>query len=277
MEGRNVSYYGGQSHNVVQIRILYYSPLNTLVLCDNMKIIETYMRGCFCMEVDFVTLGDASERLNVPAPTLRNWTDQVEEYQVHFVKRNNRNERVYYDNDIEIFAYIRDLKQEHGRKTTMKDITNMMINPEITERFNLRSEEDAPVPNPSNKTGELITKDDVERIMDNERVRAVVKFLVAETTKQLKDEVIDDLRIEWENERATIRDAMQAEIKKELADQLGTFKEEQKKRDETEQAKVSTREEKSLQLLSQLLEERKKENSKGFLAKFLAKFFGTKS
>jgi DNA-binding transcriptional MerR regulator len=220
------------------------------------------------MEVDFVTLGDASERLNVPAPTLRNWTDQVEEFQVHYVKRNNRNERVYYDNDIEIFAYIRDLKQEHGRKTTMKDITNMMVNPDIIERFNLRSEEDAPVPNPSNKTGELITKDDVERIMDNERVKAVVGFLIAETTKQLKDEVLDELREEWDKERETLRLAMQ----KELGDQLEAFVEEQKKRDEAEQEKVSMREEKSLKILNELLEQPKKESSKGILAWL----FGTK-
>lgn len=226
------------------------------------------MRGCFYMEVDFVTLGDASERLNVPAPTLRNWTDQVEEFQVHYVKRNNRNERVYYDNDIEIFAYIRDLKQEHGRKTTMKDITNMMVNPDIIERFNLRSEEDAPVPNPSNKTGELITKDDVERIMDNERVKAVVGFLIAETTKQLKDEVLDELREEWDKERETLRLAMQ----KELGDQLEAFVEEQKKRDEAEQEKVSLREEKSLKILNELLEQRKKESSKGIFAWL----FGTK-
>ena len=227
------------------------------------------MRGCFCMEVDFVTLGDASERLDVPAPTLRNWTDQVEEFEVHYVKRNNRNERVYYDNDIEIFAYIRDLKQEHGRKTTMRDITNMMVTPENIHRFNLRSEEDAPVQNPSNKTGELITKDDVERIMDNQRVKAVVGFLVAETTKELQAQVKAELQKEWEKERATLKLAMQQE----LGDQLQTFKEEQKKRDEIEHEKVSTREEKSLHLLSQLLEERKKENSKGFWAKF----FGTKS
>lgn len=226
------------------------------------------MRGCFYMEVDFVTLGDASERLNVPAPTLRNWTDQVEEFQVHYVKRNNRNERVYYDNDIEIFAYIRDLKQEHGRKTTMKDITNMMVNPDIIERFNLRSEEDAPVPNPSNKTGELITKDDVERIMDNERVKAVVGFLIAETTKQLKDEVLDELREEWDKERETLRLAMQ----KELGDQLEAFVEEQKKRDEAEQKKVSMREEKSLKILNELLEQPKKESSKGIFAWL----FGTK-
>jgi DNA-binding transcriptional MerR regulator len=238
------------------------------------------MRGCFYMEVDFVTLGDASERLNVPPPTLRNWTDQVEEYQVHFVKRNNRNERVYYDNDIEIFAYIRDLKQEHGRKTTMRDITEMMVSPEIIGRFNLRSEEDAPVQNPSNKTGEMITKDDFERIMDNQRVKAIVGYLVAETTDQLRGQVVAELRHEWEKERDILRLTMREEIKKEVSEgnnqigeQLRKFEEEQKNRDKAQQEKVSKREEESIRLLRELLEQRKKESQKGLLAKL----FGTKS
>jgi hypothetical protein len=120
----------------------------------------------------------------------------------------------------------------------MKDIAAMMVNPENIDRFNLRSEDDAPVQNPSNKTGELITKDDIERLMDNQRVRAVLGYLVAQSTDLLREEMIAELRHEWEEERDVLKHTMREEIKKvmsegqkQITDQLKTFEEEQKKRD----------------------------------------------
>lgn len=57
------------------------------------------------LEVDFITLGDASSRLDVPAPTLRHWTDQMEEFNVHYVLRNNRNERIYEESDVKVLRF----------------------------------------------------------------------------------------------------------------------------------------------------------------------------
>lgn len=205
------------------------------------------------MEVEFITLGDASERLVVPSPTLRNWTDQLEELGLHYVKRNNRNERVYYDNDIEIFRWIRDLKKEYGRKTTMKDLTNVMK--DMTEQFDFRSEEEAPSPThtPSNKTGELITPDDVQRLMENKRVRAFLGIMIAETTEQIKA----DLREEREILKLEIREEIQKEMaegKDTFRKELNSFKESQSKRDEEQQEKLAKRQEALMNSLNEMQE-----------------------
>lgn len=143
------------------------------------------------MQVDFVTLGGASERINVPSPTLRNWTDQLEEYGVHYTKRNNRNERIYFKEDIEIFGYVRDLKQEYGRKTTTRDLARMIAG---DSRFKIRSKEDAPSPveEPSNRL-ELLNQEDIKELMNSERVLQFMNIIVDQTTKNIKDELVKEL------------------------------------------------------------------------------------
>lgn len=164
------------------------------------------------MKVDFVTLGGASERLSVPPPTLRNWTDQLEEYNVHFTKRNNRNERIYYKEDLDIFKYIRDMRNEYGRKTTTRDLARMLSE---DSRFELRSKEDAPSPveEPSNRM-ELLSQEDIKELMDSERVKQFMKIIVDQTTKNIKEDLVKEvtenvtreLRKEFEeNERMQIK------------------------------------------------------------------------
>lgn len=246
------------------------------------------------MEVEFVTLGDASERLNVPSPTLRNWTDQLEEFQIHFVKRNNRNERVYYDNDLKIFEFVRDLKQEYGRKTTMRDIVNLIE--DNADRFELRSQEEAPSPvvEPSNKTADLITADDMERLMENQRVRALIGFVTGETNKQLstvlkaledvqyqwdKDrEALIEIQNQWDKDREALKEALREEVKKEIAvsqeqvvQELHTLKEEQKQRDEEEKERVAKRDAELMKSLKEISDKRKEDESKGFFAKIFGK------
>lgn len=225
------------------------------------------------MEIEFVTLGDASERLKVPSPTLRNWTDQLEEFNVHFVKRNNRNERIYYDNDLEIFSFVRDLKKEHGRKTTMKDLAAMIA--DMGDRFELRSEEDAPSPvsEPSNKKAEILNPDDVEQLMESQRVRALIGYVIGETTKHLREE----FQNEWDKDREALKEALREEVKKEIAigneqvnQTLVAFKEEQQKRDEEEKKKIAERDAKLMQALNESSEKKRGEEEKkpkGFLAK----------
>lgn len=144
------------------------------------------------MKVDFVTLGGASEILDVPSPTLRNWTDQLEEYGVHYTKRNNRNERMYFKEDISVFEYVRDMKKEYGRKTTTQDITRMLAE---DSRFKLRNKEDAPSPveEPSNRL-ELLNQEDIKELMGSERVLQFVNIIVEQTTKNLKDELVKDVK-----------------------------------------------------------------------------------
>jgi hypothetical protein len=148
------------------------------------------------LEVDFITLGDASDRLGVPAPTLRHWTDQMEEYNVHFVLRNNRNERIYEEDDIKIFAYLRDLKNEYGRKTTTKDLGYMIVDKANKGELKIRSREDAPPPQPSNKTADLLGQEDIQQLMQSERVRQFIGIIVGETTKNIKEDLMEEVRAE---------------------------------------------------------------------------------
>lgn len=234
------------------------------------------------MEVDFVTLGDASERLDVPSPTLRNWTDQLEEFNLHFVMRNNRNERIYYDTDIDIFQYIKGLKQEYGRKTTMKDIVNMLRN--MDDRFIFRSEEDAPVPEPSNKTaGELLSPDEVQRLMENTRVQALIGYMVAQTTNKVRADLQEEfaeqsklMQIESQQNREQLIQALREEVRSEFSaeqekiqEELKKFQEEQSKRDAEQREFINKRDVESMTAIKELLELKKQENekSKGFFAK----------
>jgi DNA-binding transcriptional MerR regulator len=207
------------------------------------------------VEVEFITLGDASEKLGVPAPTLRHWTDQLEEYGIHFVKRNNRNERIYYDNDLEIFAFLRNLKAEHGRRTTTKDLAYVIY--EMRDRFKLRSKEEAPVPQPSNKTADLLNQDDIKRLMESERVKKFIGIVISETTKNLKNELIEEVR---ETVREQISEQVKAELEannRKMEEVAERIEENLKKRDE--------------QMVAWITEIRERNNKKGFFQRLFGK------
>ncbi len=158
------------------------------------------------LEVDFITLGDASDRIGVPSATLRHWTDQLEEFEVHFVLRNNRNERIYFDTDIVVFTYLRDLKQEYGRRTTTRDLAYMIADKGKEGEFELRSKEEAPTPqHPSNRTADLLNQEDIQRLMQSERVKQFIGVVIAENTKALREDIIEEIR-------ESVRDEIRQEI-----------------------------------------------------------------
>lgn len=149
------------------------------------------------LEVEFITLGDAATRIDTPAPTLRLWTDQLETYEVHFTLRNNRNERIYYQEDLDIFKFIRDWKEEYGRRTTTKDLAYMLAERAREGKFKLRTREDAPMPsNPSNKTQDLLNQEDIQRLMQSDRVKQFIEIIISETQKSFKGEVIEEFSAE---------------------------------------------------------------------------------
>lgn len=175
------------------------------------------------LEVDFITLGDASDRIGVPSPTLRHWTDQMEDFEVHFVKRNNRNERIYYDTDLDIFEFLRDLKAEHGRRTTTKDLAYMIR--EMDDRFELRTRDDAPQPSqPSNKTADLLNQEDIQRLMQSERVKQFIGIVIDEATKNLKNELKQEVRQEVNKEML--------EFGRQMVDNHNKLEQQLKERDE---------------------------------------------
>jgi hypothetical protein len=145
------------------------------------------------IEVDYITLGDVASRLKVPAPTLRHWTDQMEEFKVHYVLRNNRNERIYEETDIKVFEYLRDLKEEYGRRTTTRDLGYMIAEKGESGDLKLRTREDAPPP-PSNRTTDLLNQEDIKRVLESDRARQVIGYLVGEATKNMKDDLIEEVR-----------------------------------------------------------------------------------
>jgi DNA-binding transcriptional MerR regulator len=200
------------------------------------------------VEVEFITLGDASDRLGIPASTLRHWTDQMEEFNVHYVMRNNRNERIYYDTDLDIFEFLRDLKNEHGRRTTTKDLALMIR--EMKDRFELRAKEDAPMPsNPSNKTAELLNQEDIKQLMQSERVKQFIGIVIAENTNAMRKELIEEVR---ESVRKELRTEMDSNHQK-MEEVANRIEDGLKKRDE----QMNT-------WISEMREERK---NKGFFAR----------
>ena len=197
------------------------------------------------IEVDYITLGDVAERLDTPAPTLRNWTDQLEEFNVHYVLRNNRNERIYEDTDIAIFQYLKDMKVEHGRKTTTRDLAYMIANKGRSGEFKLRSREDAPI-EPSNRTADLLNHEDIKQVLQSERVRQIIQVIVDETNSKLDERV-----------RLAVREELAAE-----RERSGLLIEQQATERESEQAKI-------IEELQQKVEEltREKDQPKGFFKK----------
>lgn len=166
------------------------------------------------LTVDFITLGDVSSRLDVPSPTLRHWTDQMEEFNVHYVLRNNRNERIYEESDIEVFAELRDLKNKYGRKTTSRDLGAMLVEKGKRGELKLRSREDAPLPDiVSQRTYDLMNHEEIKRIFDDPKAKQVLEYMVSEATKDIRanlmDEVREAVKAEMEEGQAVVKDHLE--------------------------------------------------------------------
>lgn len=232
------------------------------------------------LEVDYITLGDASERLStpdnrVPAPTLRHWTDQLEEFNVHYVLRNNRNERIYEESDIKVFAYLRDLKEEYGRRTTTRDLGYMIVEKGKTGELKLRSREEAPPPNPSNRQTDLLNQEDIKRVLESDRARQVIGYLVDEATKNLKNELVsqvrEEVREEVRMEMASVNNHIQMSNEELLKlvrshEELEkTIKEDRKKAEEAEKREEERARQRDEMLVKSMRETM--ESKKGFFAR----------
>ncbi|QRV11456.1 MerR family transcriptional regulator (plasmid) [Bacillus velezensis] len=147
------------------------------------------------MEVEFITLGDLARRIDVPSTTLRNWTDQLEDMDAHYVYRNDRGDRIYKDTDVEIFKYIKGLKDEHGRKTTMRNIAQILA--DDPDRFKLRTREEVPVQEPKDpEVLDLLNQEDIKRLMESERVKQFIGVIISNTTENLRKELTQEIRKE---------------------------------------------------------------------------------
>lgn len=170
------------------------------------------------VEVEFITLGKASEQLGVPAPTLRLWTDQLEQFEVHYVMRNDSNERLYYDTDLELFAYLRDLKKEHGRKTTTKDLAYMIYQQcaDGEGAYTLRTREEVPYVEPTNTHLDLLNQKDIQKLLESDRVRQFVGVIVDGLRDELIKEVREIVREELLDNRAQLISILEESERREM-------------------------------------------------------------
>lgn len=205
-------------------------------------------------EVDSITHGDASKRLNVPPATLRNWADQLEEYNCHHVIRNQRNERIYYNSDIKIFEFLRDLKEEYGRRTTTKDLSYMIVDEAKEGRFELRTREDAPTPKPTNRTTELMNHTEIKQILNSDIVKQFFSVAVDERVSELKEEIRKDIREEL------------SKSNQELSSKLEKERVERDERDRRIEEKLDKRDENLMRAMQSSMD-----SKKGFWSKMFGK------
>lgn len=158
------------------------------------------------LEVEYITLGDASKRLEVPSPTLRHWTTQLEELNIHFVKRNGRSERIYEDSDIEVFSYVQRMKEEYGRRVQMVDLAQLVKEKGAKGELELRSNLEAPIPQASPKQLDLLNQEDIKQLMSSDRVKQFMEIIVGETMTQMREEIKAEMK---EEVRKEIREEME--------------------------------------------------------------------
>lgn len=140
------------------------------------------------MEVEFVTLGDAAKLLNEPAPTLRGWCDKLEELGVHVLDRTDSGNRIFYDDDMEIFRFISEQKAKHGRKTTTTQLAWVIHNDENLKK---RSKKDAFAPA---KYVPPLGEMDTEGIINHPTMQKVLNEMVETASDMLKPKIIKEVK-----------------------------------------------------------------------------------
>jgi DNA-binding transcriptional MerR regulator len=184
-------------------------------------------------EVPFITLGDAAEMLGAPPATLRGWADMLENLGVHALERNQRNERLFYENDLEIFRFVKDQKDVHGRKTTTEDLAHTINQMAEDGAFELRKTGlDVPIPVPP----PTLTYVDLDRLTQQETFRQWFEEIHAKLNEQTHAQIIElqEQNKQLANLTQEKIESLQKEVeavKKENAEKLDKILEQQEKRD----------------------------------------------
>ncbi|MED0677624.1 MerR family transcriptional regulator [Aneurinibacillus thermoaerophilus] len=151
------------------------------------------------VEYPFLPVGQVSELLDVPVPTLRDWCNRLEELGIHYLKRNDRQERIFEETDIEIMRFIRNLKKKYGRYTSMEDIGRLI---QENEELECRHEIIAP---PPREEGTSVSKEvyssEVLRQVYQDAIVAASAEIVKQTenllhqyTEQMTEKIADKLK-----------------------------------------------------------------------------------
>jgi DNA-binding transcriptional MerR regulator len=143
------------------------------------------------MEVEFITFGEAAKRIGVPAPTLRGWTDKFEELDVHYLERNDKGERLFFDIDLEIFSYVKELKAHYGdRKATTTDCAYHIAE---HEKFRDRLRRRKPDLEILKRRVTNINEIDVNYLMSNEQFLELLNQNLQMMREQIKEEVKQEI------------------------------------------------------------------------------------
>jgi DNA-binding transcriptional MerR regulator len=206
---------------------------------------------------------------------MRGWADKLEELEVHFTLRNDRGTRIYEERDLEVFSVVRDLKEKYGQATQLRDIKNMLIEKHEKGLIKLRTREEAPQPEPRDRYLDLLNQDDIKDLMNNERVKQFMNIVISETYRNLREDLIVEVR-------ESVREEVREEVRRELEENRKVIKldfEEYNKRAEKELTELQKAIENNIEKNQKIMEDAKKdmqeqlekESQKGFFAKLFGK------
>lgn len=207
--------------------------------------IDNLIVGGMAMELEFVTIGMACEHLDMKQSTLRKWTDYLEKNNVHYVHRNEREERMYNNEDLEIFRFFNNYKKEFGMKTTLEDLARLIEHKAEQEgKFKLRKREDVPeIARKDDLTPlKMLDHEDIQTLMNSPRVQEFAQLIIGETTKNLKDDLKKEVR---------------EEVKEEMQEQMLEHKEHIESVYQRIEEKMLERDEKTVQRMNEIMESKK--------------------
>ncbi|RHW31938.1 hypothetical protein [Oceanobacillus profundus] len=174
------------------------------------------------MEVEFVTLGNASKIIDTPAPTLRGWADKLEELQVHYLERNHRDERIFYESDIKIFRYMAEQKSKYNRKTTTTDIAYVIAE---NDKFELRQKGSVPaVPKHKAQLSEIDLEHLVQQRDFQEFIGGIIQRATDGLSEEISEKVSNNMRVELNNKLDDIEERRIKRMDQYLAEQRETQK-----------------------------------------------------
>lgn len=120
------------------------------------------------MEQQFFQIGELAEQIGKHQNTVDGWFKKLEEQEIHYISRNNQDQKVYDTSDLQIASFILERREKRYSLDAIFD--------ELKEKFELR-----PFPLEENPSTELDLKTIENKIM--ERVRKTVQ----EENKMLYD------------------------------------------------------------------------------------------
>lgn len=179
------------------------------------------------LTVDFLTLGDAARSLDISPSTLRYWCNELEKTGVHMLERiydggRSEGERIFYPIDLEIMMFMKEMRDQYGRKITTDKIAPMIATMYECRSVEIRSDLAVYRPEP------MLQDLDAERLVNHPAFQELLQSMVQKATQslipadiaeQLKAKVVEELEATKKELAATreeitsLKDATSSEIR----------------------------------------------------------------